>query len=88
MPRWRNPFASLVSRPRREEYLAQYVLRECSRGRALADVLDDPYVRNRSTPEERARLLERPDVIAAIGTHVIEEMQAVLPAPARPRMDA
>jgi hypothetical protein len=76
MPRWRNPLAALFSRSRREEYLAQYVLRECARGTALADVLNDRYVLNRSTKEERARLLERPDVVAAIGKHVIAEIRA------------
>jgi hypothetical protein len=30
-------------------------------------VLADPYVHNRSTAEQRARLLERPEVIAAVG---------------------
>jgi hypothetical protein len=76
MPRLRNPLAALFARPRREEYLAQYVIRECSRGRALAEVLEDRYVLNRSTSEERARLLERPDVVAAIGKNVIAEMRA------------
>jgi hypothetical protein len=76
MPRWRNPLASLFSPPRREEYLAQYVVREYTRGRTLADVLEDPYVRNRSTPEDRRRLLERPDVVGAIGRQVIDEMEA------------
>jgi hypothetical protein len=76
MPRWRNPLASLFSPPRREEYLAQYVVREYTRGRTLADVLADPYVRNRSTAEDRKRLLERPDVVGAIGRRVIDEMRA------------
>jgi hypothetical protein len=76
MPRLRNPLASLFARPRREEYLARYVVRECSRGRAFADVLEDRYVLNRSTKEERARLLERPEVIEAIGKNLAEEMQA------------
>jgi hypothetical protein len=79
--RWRNPFAALFSRPRREDYLAQYVLRQCSQGRALADVLDDAYVRNRATPQEQARLLERPEIVAAIGEHVIAEMRAGQIAP-------
>jgi hypothetical protein len=77
VPRWRNPLAALFARPRREEYLAQYVIREHSRGRALQDVLQDRYVLNRSTSEERARLLERPDVIEAIGKHTIADMRAM-----------
>ena len=61
----RNPFAFLFVSTRREQCLAQYVLREYARGRPLNDVLADPYVRNRSTPEERARLLEQPELVAA-----------------------
>jgi hypothetical protein len=56
----------------------QYVLREYGRGRALEEILDDSYVRNRSTPSERARLLDRPDVVAAIGEQRIAEMKRSL----------
>jgi hypothetical protein len=76
MPRWRNSLAALFSHPRREDYLAQYVIRQCAQGRALADVLADAYVRNRATPQEQARLLERPEVIAAIAEHLSAEMRA------------
>ena len=68
----RNPFASLFGRTRREDFLAKYVVRECQRGRTFAEVMQDRYVLNRSTPEQRARLLERPDVVAAVGTEQIE----------------
>jgi hypothetical protein len=71
----RNPFTFLFASSKREQYLAQYVVRECSRGRSLGDVLDDAYVRNRSTVDQRARLLERPEVVAAIGEHAIAEMK-------------
>jgi hypothetical protein len=77
--RGRSPFAFLFTRSKREDFLARYVLREHRRGRTLADVLDDPYVRNRSTPEQRARLLERPDVAAAIGEHALSELRLLLP---------
>jgi hypothetical protein len=63
----RNPFGFLFGRSRREHYLARYVVRECRRGRPLGEVLDDAYVRNRSTPAQRARLLDRPDIVAALG---------------------
>ena len=56
----------------------QYVLREYARGRSLADILEDPYVRNRSTPEERARLLERPEVVAAIGEQAVADLRRSL----------
>jgi hypothetical protein len=76
VPRWRSPLAALFARSRREEYLVQYVVRECSHGRVFAEVLEDRYVLNRSTKEERARLLERREVIEAIGANVIAEMRA------------
>jgi hypothetical protein len=76
----RNPFAFLFVSTRREQYLAEYVLREYARGRSLKDVVTDPYVRNRSTPEERARLLERPEVVAAIGEQVVADLKRALAA--------
>ena len=71
----RNPFGSLFGSSRQEQFLVRYVLREHARGRPLAEILDDTYVRNRSTPEERARLLERPEVVAAVGDNVLEELR-------------
>jgi len=74
----RNPFAFLFVRPRREEYLSRYVLREYARGRSLEQILDDPYVRNRSTSQERARLLERPEVVAALGEQTVADLKQAL----------
>jgi hypothetical protein len=31
------------------------------------DILNDPYLKNRATDEQRLRLLERPEVIRAVG---------------------
>jgi hypothetical protein len=73
--RSRSPFAFLFAPSRREEYLERYVLREHARGRPLADVLDDAYVRNRSTAEQRVRLLERPEVVAALGENALAELR-------------
>jgi hypothetical protein len=67
MVRLRNPFAAFFGRSRREEYIARYVLREHARGRRLDEILEDPYIRNRTTTGERARLLDRPEVVAALG---------------------
>jgi hypothetical protein len=41
----------------------------------LDDILDDPYVRNRLSPPEIARLLDRPDVIKAIGDDMAESVK-------------
>jgi hypothetical protein len=78
--RFRNPFKSLFATSRREQYLERYVLREHRKGRALAEILEDPYVRAWSTPTERARLLERPNVIAAIGEHAVADLRATIAA--------
>ena len=66
----RNPFSFLFARSAKEERLAAYVIREHERGRPLAEVLDDPYIRNRATPHEVARLLDRAEVIHALGEGV------------------
>ena len=73
-----NPFSFLFVSSKRERYLGEYISRECARGRSLDDVLSDPYVRNRSTPEERARVLERPEVVEAVGEHAVAEMKRSL----------
>ena len=66
---WKNPFSSLFARSSRDDQLAAYVIREHAGGRSLDDILEDPYLRNRSTDEQRRRLVERPDVIRAVGEH-------------------
>jgi hypothetical protein len=71
----RNPLAALLMRSRREEFLARSVIRESRRGRSLADILADPYLANRSTADERARLLEQPEVVRAIGEQTIEDVR-------------
>jgi hypothetical protein len=63
----RSPFSFLFASSSKEERLAAYVIREHSRGRTLDDILEDPYLKNRATPQEKARLLDRPEVIRAIG---------------------
>jgi hypothetical protein len=68
----RSPFSFLGTRSTREERLGAYVLREHARGRSLTEILDDPYVRNRTTPQERARLLDRPEIIHALGEGTVE----------------
>ena len=71
----RNPFSFLFARSSQEERLAAYVIREHERGRSLDEVLDDPYVRNRATPAEVRRLLDRPEVIHALGEGTVAAEQ-------------
>ena len=66
----RNPFSFLFTRPSQEDRIAAYIIREHDRGRSLDEILNDPYVRNRCTPSEQARLLDRPELIRALGEDV------------------
>jgi hypothetical protein len=75
----RNPFSFLFARSSKEERLAAYVLREHARGRPLTEILEDPYLRNRSTPRERERLLDRPEIIHALGEDVVSSVRAEMP---------
>jgi hypothetical protein len=68
----RSPFSFLFARSSGEDRIAAYVIREHERGRAVSEILDDPYVKNRTTPLERDRLLDRPEVVRALGRTTIE----------------
>ena len=64
----RDLFSFLFQRSTGEERVAQYVIREHGRGRALAEILEDKYVVNRlASPQQRARLLDRPEIVHAVG---------------------
>ena len=71
-------FSFLRSGSQTEERIAQYVIREHHRGRPLAEILDDHYVTNRCTPEQIKRLLDRPDVVHALGDNLVSEAKATI----------
>lgn len=74
-------FSFLFQRSTGEERVAQYVIREHDRGRPLAEVLEDKYVVNRlQSPEQRARLLDRPEVLHAVGSDTAEAAKASVTA--------
>ena len=75
---FRNPFSFLFTRSSHMDRVAAYLIREHERGRSLDEILEDPYVRNRCTPEERARLLDRPELIRALGDDVVTAARADL----------
>jgi hypothetical protein len=64
----------------RHKRLIEYAVRELRRGRNLADVLDDPYVVNRSNIVDRRALLEEPEVVDAAGETTIAALRAQLEA--------
>jgi hypothetical protein len=74
----KGAFSFLSSRSQNEERMAQYVIREHHRGRPLAEILDDHYVTNRCTPEQIKRLLDRPDVVHALGDNLVAEAKATI----------
>jgi hypothetical protein len=51
----------------KEDSLAAYLIREHRSGRPLDEILEDPYLKNRASDEQRIRLLERADVIRSVG---------------------
>jgi hypothetical protein len=69
-------FSFLGTRSKSEEMVATYLVREHGRGRPVAEILEDPYIRNRCTPEQVDRLLERPEVVHALGESAIAETRA------------
>jgi hypothetical protein len=69
---FRGIFSFVGSSSSHEDRVVAYLIREHERGRTLADILDDPYVTNRCSPQELGRLLDRPDVIHAIGDDTAE----------------
>jgi hypothetical protein len=76
----RNPFSFLFARSTQEERVAAYVIREHERGRSLEEILEDPYVRNRLSPAQQARLLDRADIIRAVGDDTVQSARSSLPS--------
>ena len=61
-----------------EDALVRYVVRELELGRPLAEVFEDPYVTNRASATDRMRLMERREVIDAVGEDVLESLRGQL----------
>ena len=74
----RSPFSFLFARSSAEDRIAAYVIREHGRGRSLSEILDDRYVQNRLTPQQQMRLLDRPEVIQALGDETVEDTRREL----------
>ncbi len=72
MSGFKNMFSFLFSRGSAEEHVARYVIREHDRGRSLNEILEDKYVKNRLTPEQQRRLLDRPEIIESFSGDTLE----------------
>ena len=75
---FRDLFSFLFARSSAEERVASYVIREHERGRDLDEILQDKYVQNRLTPQQIARLLDRPEMIHALGQGTTEAAKVSL----------
>ena len=74
----RSPFSFLFARSSAEEHVSEYLMREHGRGRPVEEILKDPYVRNRLTPEQQSRMLERPELIHTLGEQNLEAARQYL----------
>ncbi|MGB2874063.1 MAG: hypothetical protein WBB76_01150 [Gaiellaceae bacterium] len=71
----RSPFSFLFAGSGKEERIAAYIIREHERGRPLAEIVEDPYIRNRFTQQELARVLDRPEIVRALGQGAVAAQQ-------------
>jgi hypothetical protein len=74
----RSPFSFLFARSSTADRVAAYIVREHSRGRGLSEILDDRYVQNRLTRDQQRRLLDRPEIVHALGDDVVEQTRSEL----------
>jgi hypothetical protein len=77
---FKNLFSFLFQKGSAEDQVARYVIREHDRGRSLNEILEDRYVQNRLTAEQRRRILDRPEVIEAISGETLAAVKEGLPS--------
>lgn len=68
-------FLSEISIDAVEERVVEYVIREVHNGRRLTDALQDPYVKNRLSEERLAKVLENPEVVAALEEQIAQSFK-------------
>jgi hypothetical protein len=70
----RNPFSGiydfLFARSQKDDLVAEHLVREHHNGRSIDDILADAYVRNNLSHDGLHRLLDRPDVVRALGDDI------------------
>jgi hypothetical protein len=74
----KSPFSFLFPGSAKEDRVATYVIREHANGRSLEEILQDHYVQNRLTPQQQARLLDRPDIVQAIGADTVASARSTV----------
>ena len=76
----RSPFSFLFTRTSVEDQVIAYLTREHARGRKVSEILEDRYIQNRLTPQQQARLLDRPEVVRALGEQDVDAARQALAA--------
>ena len=74
----RNPFSFLFTTTSMEEQVIAYLTREHARGRRVSEILQDRYIQNRLTPQQQDRLLDRPEVVHALGEQDVDAARPFL----------
>jgi hypothetical protein len=74
-PLSRTPYFSFGRRPFREARLLSYIRRQHRRGRHLADILDDAYVRRCGSPELVWATLRDTTLIDLLEQDVLDAIQ-------------
>jgi hypothetical protein len=73
-----RPFSFLFVRTSMEDQVVAYLTREHARGRKVSEILQDRYVQNRFTPAQQARLLDRPEIVHALGEQDVDAARQYL----------
>ena len=58
-----------------EERVVEYVIREVHNGRKLTEALRDPYVKNRLSEDRLEKVLENPEVVAALEEQISQSFE-------------
>ena len=58
-----------------EERVVEYVIREVHNGRKLSEALKDPYVKNRRSQDRLEKVLENPEVVAALEEQIAKSFE-------------
>jgi|SRR5665213_940170 len=69
----------LFSTTTKEEQVIAYLTREHARGRRASEILQDRYIQNRLTPQQQGRLLDRPEVVHALGEQDVDSARQSIP---------
>jgi hypothetical protein len=69
---------SALGRRRSDDAIARHVLEEARKGRVISEILEDAYVRNRATRGALQALLDRNDLVGALGRDATDAIRAHL----------